>query len=146
MKKILTLIILYFFCIESNAQINDTAKYLIDSFQNKKQNFIGYPLSKYFKANRLKVCFYNDLFVKEETGDTLVFEKLSLRYFELSFTRVLDITNSTPTVDILLTSPAKVPKSFFSHNQKLDADTGWTRLKQNFWGQFIVADILVTGY
>lgn len=147
MKKLTFIIIaLLSICIVNNtqAQVSDTAKYLIDSIEMKKNAFVGQPLSTLL--NKLKITPKTFMaIIPLRKVDTINFNYTSLDFID-SDRRFIYAKNGikTPHIDIDFQSTLKLPKSWFMPNGKF-FERKWDRNARNLFKNLIIKKIDVRG-
>ena len=152
MKNIFIIVLLIgFYSIKAQAQttITDTSAYFKDSIIAKKSYYIGKPLSTLIKGLKVEITDEGNTISILGTTDTFYTNRIKLRfYYPLSkiVERVFFNHNIiTPTLIITFQDTLAIPRHYFNRGGLLDYYKGWTRSKRNYWGQFIVADIRLSG-
>lgn len=147
MKKVFILIVCIFTfnCLKSQIVI-DTSLYLKDSIQQRKAYYVGKPLSVLLKDLRISIVHNKDLKSILVTKDSFYTTTTTLRFFPIKelFDRINE-NEITPGIVVTFQDTLAIPRHYFEKGGILDYEEGWTRNKRVFWGQFIVADIRVTG-
>ncbi len=145
MKKILIFtIIISTYCKIANAQI-DTNSYLRDTIYANKSFFIGKQLSVLLDTLKIEVkvdipgvpkhngrdssfidCLY--LYFKPISGDYLVFNNM----------------NSGITLNIVFDTPFSIANYYFD-NRSLLGSWYWNAYKRQFYGKYIIRNIIIEG-
>lgn len=152
MKIIFIIVLLIgFYSIEAKAQttITDTSLYFKDSIIAKKYYYVGNPLSTLIKDLKVEITDEGNTISILGTTDTFYTNQIKLRfYYPLSKIVERFFFNHniiTPVLTIVFQDTLAIPRHYFKPGGVLDDDKYWTRNKRNFWGQFIVADIRLSG-
>ncbi|MBW7951733.1 MAG: hypothetical protein H3C56_04060 [Chitinophagaceae bacterium] len=151
MKNIFIIVLLIgFYSIKAQAQttITDTSAYFNDSIMQKKNYYIGKPLILLLKDLRIEIVDNNEYGMLGYT-DTF-YTKISRLCFYYPLSKIVErvFFNHniiTPTLTITFQDTLAIPRHYFNRGGLLDYYKGWTRSKRNYWGQFIVADIRLSG-
>jgi len=149
-KNIFIIVLLIgFYSIKVRAQITitDTSAYFKDSIIAKKNYYVGKPLSVLIKD--LKIGIVREQTLTPTLGITDTFyTKIILLTFsppEEFLSRTLFDHQIAPILAITFQDTLAIPRHYFKAGGVLDDDEYWTRNKRNYWGQFIVADIRLSG-
>ena len=147
MKKIFCIVLLSSaFSFLKAQSITDTATYLKDSIIQKKSYYIGKPFSVLLKDLAIGVVDNIDNNSILGTTDTFYTKRIRVIFYPIE--GLIDRVNAqrmTPTIVITFQDTLAIPRHYFSRGCLLDYYKGWTRNKRNYWGQFIVADIRLSG-
>jgi len=146
MKKIFCIVLLSSaFSFLKAQSITDTAAYLKDSIIQKKSYYIGKQLRILLKDLKIEIVENNEFRMQGFT-DTFYTKETYLHLFSLiEFLDRVNAQKMTPTIVITFQDTLAIPRHYFNRGGLLDYYKGWTRNKRNYWGQFIVADIRLSG-
>ena len=147
MKKIFCIVLLSStFSILKAQSITDTASYLKDSIIPQKSYYIGKPLSILLKDLKIEIIGNKDVYSILGKTDTFFTKECRLWLFPVKeFLDRINAQRITPTLIITFQDTLAIPRHYFYRGGLLDYYKGWTRNKRNLWGQFIVADIRLSG-
>jgi hypothetical protein len=147
MKKIFIITCFLSCFYELKAQpISDTGSYLKDSIIQKKSYYIGKPLIVLLKDLKVEIIGDKDVYSILGKTDTFFTKECTLWFFPLA--ELIDRVEEykiTPTIIVTFQDTLTIPRYYFRKGGILDYYEGWNRYKRNYWGQFIVADLRLTG-
>jgi hypothetical protein len=150
MKKLMIILgIMVLLGTKLNAQttITDTSSYFKDSIMAKKNYYVGKPLSVLIKDLKIGIVREQTLTPTLGITDTFYTKKILLTFLppEEFLSRTLFDHQIAPILSITFQDTLAIPRHYFKPGGVLDDDKYWTRNKRNYWGQFIVADIRLSG-
>lgn len=145
MKKLFLSIALLFTTFAIFAQV-DTSTYLQNSILANKSYYIGKPLNVLLNDLQIAVKSYSEVLPLPSLPDPIIFDRTAL-YFQSNKEIVMKMLNKNkvPAIEIRFASPIQIPKAYLRKGGLLDCSTDWTTAKANFFGQYIISSLDVTG-
>jgi hypothetical protein len=151
-KKYIIILVITVFCninLLAQISITDTSEYLRDSIIGKKTYYVGKPLSTLIQD--LKINITDEGNINSVLGATDTFYTKEIRlilYYPLDKFLIRAFYDSrviAPTLTIIFQDTLAIPRRYFQKGGLLDFYESWNRNKCNYWGQFLVADLRLTG-
>lgn len=138
--------LLFLVGFSAKSQVADTSQYLIDSIIQRKSLYIGKPLKDLISALKIQISNGSDINATFGQTDSFYTKEITLRFFEKRdyLDRVFNDKN-TPALLIIFQDTVAVLRSYLKTGGILDDTTEWNKYKTGFWGQFVVADIRLSG-
>lgn len=145
MKKIFFSIALLFTTGAIYAQV-DTSAYLQNTILANKSYYIGKPLNVLLNDLQIGVKSYSEILPLPSLPDPIIFDRTAL-YFQSNKDIVMKMLMKikVPAIEIRFASPIQIPKAYLRKGALLDGSTDWTPAKANFFGQYIISSLDVSG-
>ena len=148
MKKIkyfLSAISIVLIINKTNAQVPDTAQYLIDSIMPKANYYSGKPLKILLNDLKIKPSIFQGILPTLEKPDTILFKFTNLDFYTMAeCDRRQSISLYCANLHIEFAQPITIPKSWFMHGGKFEK-RNWDRIKRRFFENCIIGSLSIRG-
>ena len=130
---------------KTNAQVPDTAQYLIDSILPKASYYAGKPLKTLLNDLKIKPTVFQGILPTPEKPDTIMFKSTNLDFYTIA-----ECDNRQANylkcacIHIEFVQPIPIPKSWFWYGGKFEKRT-WDRVKRRFFENCIIGSLSIRG-
>ena len=147
MKKIILclVILLNFKSSKIQAQVLDTAQYLIDSIQPKASYYVGKPLKILLNDLKIKPVLFAGILPTPEKPDTIRFKETWFDFYTpTEYDKRVSMSIKSAGMHIKFAQPIPIPKSWFWYGGKFEKRT-WDRIKRRFFENCIIGSLEIDG-
>lgn len=147
MKKIILclVILLNFKSSKIQAQVPDTAQYLIVSIQPKISYYIGKPLKVLLNDLKIKPTRFTGVLPTPEKPDTIRFKETWFDFYTpTDYDKRASMSIKSAGMHIKFAQPILIPKSWFWYGGKFEKRT-WDRIKRRFFENCIIGSLEIDG-